>query len=299
MIPEQARPLVEELLDRTTLPPAGSRLHCAVSGGPDSTALLVLATEAGCSVTAHHVDHGLRPGSADEADVVAGLADRFGASFHSHRVVVEPGPNLEARARKARYAVLPRDVVTGHTLDDRAETVLINLLRGAGRRGLSPHTDRTRHPLIDLRRRETVELCARIGLVTVTDPSNDDRRHLRNRVCAELLPLLQDVSNRDLAPVLARQADLLGEEDMLLDELAAGIDPTDARQLAAAPAPLARRAIRRWIIEAGSQDHPPAGGSVERVLEVARGSAVSTQIEGGQTVHRSAQRLRLEPPSVM
>ncbi|MHB1854368.1 MAG: ATP-binding protein, partial [Acidimicrobiales bacterium] len=98
-----------------------------MSGGADSLALLVLAVATGRAVTAFHVDHGLRPGSAAEADRVAAAAAGLGAGFRALSVEVEPGPNLEARARAARRAVLPPDASTGHTADDQAETVLLNL----------------------------------------------------------------------------------------------------------------------------------------------------------------------------
>ena len=140
--------LVPDLLSRCTFPPAGAPLACAVSGGADSLALLVLAAAAGCDVTAIHVDHGLRAGSAAEAEVVRGAAARFGARFESHRVSVRSGPNLEARARAARFAALPADVATGHTMDDQAETILINLLRGAGADGLAGMEPGGRHPLL-------------------------------------------------------------------------------------------------------------------------------------------------------
>ncbi|MDP8987899.1 MAG: 7-cyano-7-deazaguanine synthase, partial [Actinomycetota bacterium] len=83
-------------------------MAAAVSGGADSSALLVLAVEAGCDVTAVHVDHGLRPGGEAEAEAVAALAHRLGARFVARRVTVVPGPNLEARARSARRSVLPQ-----------------------------------------------------------------------------------------------------------------------------------------------------------------------------------------------
>ncbi|MDR3651210.1 MAG: ATP-binding protein, partial [Acidimicrobiales bacterium] len=82
------------LLDRCTFPAPGTPLTCAVSGGPDSLALLALAVAAGCDVTAVHVDHGLRPGSAAEAEVVAAAAVGLGAGFRGTRVEVGPGPNL-------------------------------------------------------------------------------------------------------------------------------------------------------------------------------------------------------------
>ncbi|HEY2435791.1 MAG TPA: ATP-binding protein, partial [Solirubrobacteraceae bacterium] len=108
------------LLPRATFPSAGTEVTCAVSGGADSLALLVLACAAGCRVTAVHVDHGLRPGSAAEADVVAAAALRFGADFRAEKAHVDAGPNLEARARRARFALLPPEVLTGHTADDQA-----------------------------------------------------------------------------------------------------------------------------------------------------------------------------------
>ena len=89
--------LVPALLPRCRFPPPRSPLDVAVSGGSDSLALLVLAVAAGCEVTAYHVDHGLRPGSAEEAQLVATAAGRAGAAFVSLAAPCEPGPNLEAR----------------------------------------------------------------------------------------------------------------------------------------------------------------------------------------------------------
>ncbi|MDQ1443845.1 MAG: tRNA(Ile)-lysidine synthase [Acidimicrobiaceae bacterium] len=290
---------LKTLLPRCAFPPAGEPLVCAVSGGADSLALLALAVEAGCEVTAVHVDHALRPRSGDEADVVARAAARFGARFEARRVLVGPGPNLEARARAARYAVLPSDVATGHTLDDQAETVLLNLLRGAGLDGLAGMartatrgTDkRPRRPLLKLRRTETHALCASLGLEPVHDPTNDDPAYRRNRVRHELMALLDDIAGRDLAPVLDRQAGLLADEADLLDALAAEIDATDARVLAAAPVALARRAVRRLL----AGEHPPDAAAVERVLAVARGDAVGCEVAPGLRVRRSGGRLFVSP----
>jgi tRNA(Ile)-lysidine synthase len=207
-------------------------------------------------------------------------------------VDVGPGPNLEARAREARFAVLPPEAMTGHTADDQAETVLLNLLRGSGLDGLAGMRPGPTHPLLAVRRAETVALCAAWELAPVHDPTNDDPRHLRNRVRHELLPALTAASGRDLVPVLARQSDLLRDEAALLDELAAAIDVTDSRALAAAPVALARRALRRWLAD----PYPPDGASVERVLAVARGDAIACEIDGGRRVERHAQRLIVRPP---
>jgi tRNA(Ile)-lysidine synthase len=257
----------------------------------------VLAVHAGCEVTAIHVDHGLRRGSADEAEVVRAAASRFGAAFRAVRAPVDPGPNLEARARSARYAALPAGALTGHTADDQAETVLLNLLRGAGLDGLAGMAPE-RRPLRHLRRRETHELCASLGLEPVSDPTNVDPVFRRNRVRHEVIPLLDAVADRDVVPVLARQADLLRADAALLDELAAELDPTDARAVAAAPPALARRALRRWLRNAapgGAERHPPDADAVARVLAVCRGETVACEVGGGWRVARRDNRLRIEP----
>lgn len=281
----------QALLERCTFPPAGTAVNCAVSGGADSLALLALAVAAGCHATAIHVDHGLREGSAKEAELVEAAARQVGATFTALRVHVGDGPNLEARARHARYAALSPDVLTGHTADDQAETLLVNLLRGAASSGLSAMRPSVRRPILALRRSETQALCAAMHFTVVQDPTNDDPRHIRNRVRHELLPLIADISQRDPVPVLVRQADIARADADFLDDLATEIDPSDARTLAAAPIALARRAVRRWL----SGDHPPDAATVERVLAVARGEAAATDVGEGKSVRRSHQRLSVLP----
>jgi hypoxanthine phosphoribosyltransferase len=261
-------------------------------------ALLVLAVAAGCDVTAIHVDHGLRPSSATEADVVRAAGARLGASVETRRVTVAAGPNLEARARAARFAALPADVATGHTMDDQAETILVNLLRGAGADGLAGMEPGPRHPILGLRRHETHALCAAAGLVPVSDESNDDPAFVRNRIRHELLPLCADVAGRDPVPLLARQAGVLRDEVTFLEALAAKVvpDPADARAVAGAERPLARRALRSWLRESGAGEHPPSLAEVDRTLAVAAGTAVGTEIAGGLRVRRTGGRLRVEPP---
>ena len=290
-----ARP-AEVLLERCRFPAAGTPLACAVSGGADSLALLALAVSAGCVVTAVHVDHGTRPGSAADADVVRAAAARLGAGFVSTRVVVEPGPNYEARARTARYGALPPDAATGHTADDQAETVLLNLLRGSGIDGLAAMRPDRRHPILELRRAETQALCADLGLHPVHDPTNDDPRFRRNRVRHEVLPLLADVADRDVVPLLTRLADHARAMGDHIDDEAGDLDPTDARALAGASPVVARAAVRTWLRATSPDRHPPDAATVDRVLAVARVDAAATDVGGGWRVSRSAGRLRLEPP---
>jgi tRNA(Ile)-lysidine synthase len=298
--------LVDELLSRCELPEQpedgeNGPVTCAVSGGADSLALLVLARAAGFEATAVHVDHGLRAGSSAEAEVVAAAAARFGADFRAERVEIEPGPNLEARARAARYAVLPAGVLTGHTADDQAETVLLNLLRGSGLDGLAgmraaPEGRGPRRPLLAIRRAETVALCTAFGLQPVADASNADPAHRRNRIRHELLPLAASIAERDVAALLARQSTLLRDEADLLDRLAGGIDPVDSRSLAAAPPALARRAVRRWLVTACLDGRPPDAATVDRVLAVARNEHRACDLIGGWRIERHRGKLSIIAP---
>lgn len=281
---------VAELLERCSFPPPGTEVDCAVSGGPDSTALLVLAVEADLVVTAWHVDHGLRSGSSAEGGMVARLATGLGASSRCVEAPVDDGPNLEARARDARRAAWPSGILTGHTADDQAETVLLNLLRGAGVPGAAGIGSPERRPLLALRRHETRALCEALGLQTLADPMNDDPRFVRNRIRHEVLPLLADVSGRDPVPLLARHAMHATEATRLLSGLVADVDPTDVRALAELPDDLVRLALRAWLTR-GADGLPPDSASVDRVLDVVRGRIRATQVVGGHRVVRSAGRL--------
>ncbi len=286
-------PLARELLARTRFPVV-AHLHCAVSGGADSLALLLLASMTTTPTTAWHVDHSLRAGSHHEFATVRDVAAALGIEARSCTVTVEPGANLEARARAARYGALPTGVLTGHTADDQAETVLINLLRGSGTAGLAAMRHDQR-PLLGLRRTETQRLCAEVGVTALHDPMNDDNSFQRVRVRTELLPQLNEIARRDMVDVLVRQADMLRADDDLLNELAATIDISDAHALANAPVALARRAVRRWL----ANPLPPDSATVERVLAVARGEMPGCDIGEGRQVRRSRQRLMIRDNNVV
>jgi tRNA(Ile)-lysidine synthase len=281
------------LLERCRFPPAGTPVVCAVSGGPDSSALLVLAAAADLDVTAVHVDHGLRPGSEAEAEVVRVLAERFGAAFRSERAVVESGADLEARARVARLGVLGADAMTGHTADDQAETMLVNLLRGAGLDGLAGMTPGRRHPLLGLRRSETAEICERFDIEPVLDPMNTDRRFVRTRLRHELLPLIADISRRDPVPLLLRSADTARAAADVLDRLADEVDATSSVELLKVSDAVAATALRRWLTN--EEGYPPSRSELDRVMSVVRGDVVGCQISGNRTIRRTAGTLRIEP----
>lgn len=255
--------------------------------------MLVLAVAAGLEVTAVHVDHGLREGSDAEARIVADAARTLGASFRSERVAVTDGGDLEARARAARWEVLGPEALTGHTADDQAETLLINLLRGSGLDGLAAMEAGGRHPILELRRADTVGLCDALGLQPVEDPSNRDQRFVRNRVRHELLPLMAAISGRDVVPLLVRTSEISREASAELEVASAWIDPTSAADLVAASKTLASVALRRWLTTADG--YAPSSAEIERVMAVATGRVVACQLSRGRTVRRTAGVLRIEP----
>jgi tRNA(Ile)-lysidine synthase len=186
-------------------------------------------------------------------------------------------------------------VLVGHTADDQAETVLLNLLRGSASRGLggmAVRRDAVVRPLLRLRRADTEAVCAALGLTPARDVMNDDPTFRRVWIRTEVLPALSAGAGRDLVPVLARQAEVLRTDSDYLDELARAAwppapDRAPAAALARLPLPLARRAVRLWL---GAP--PPSLAEVERVLRVARGEVRATELTGGRRVERSAGELR-------
>lgn len=227
--------LVTRALAEHGLVPKGASVLVASSGGPDSTALLHalarLAAARGFRVLAAGIEHGLRPEAAAELALAARVAEHAGVPFFLRRVSVAPGGNLQARARLARHEALvalaeehgASRIATGHTADDRAETLLLRLLRGAGPRGLAvlppeapcpvpaPPTLRLIRPLFRARRSDVLAHLARHELPFASDPSNQDPRFLRSRVRAELMPLLVELAP-GIVPHLGHLADMLAEE---------------------------------------------------------------------------------------
>ena len=284
------------LLERCAFPDPPASIGCGLSGGPDSSALVALAVAAGLEVTAWHVDHGLRPDSGRDAAAARAVADRLGCRFELRTVAVEAGPNLEARARAARYAALPDDVHVGHTADDRAETVLFNIGRGGGLAGGGALHRAVRRPLLALRRHETHALCARLGLPVVSDPMNDDLAFARAAIRHEVMPALARALDRDPVTLLNRHADLCADAHEVIAGLAADLDATRAAELAEAPRAVASEALRSWVAAQTGSAQAVSARSVERILAVAAGDRLATEIEGGHRVARTRGRLRIEAP---
>lgn len=295
---------------------SGEHLLVAASGGTDSTALLAavaaLAAAHGWTVTAGHVDHGLRGAESDaDRDRVRALAAAVGVGCVVRRAPVAAGTGLETRARRSRYRTLitmAQDVgatriLTAHTADDQAETVLLRLLRGGGRGslgGIRPHRGRFLRPVLGATRSDVRRYLAECSLSAGVDRSNASLGHARNRLRRLALPFLATEFNPRLIPALAALATRLRDEDELLATLAAGRAAAlvDGRGLdvavAAEPPALARRIVRRWL-EQGSRRGVHAG-HVERVLALAGGTGRgNVAVPGAARVVRDGTRLVRRP----
>lgn len=291
--------MIDELLACSSLPGTGATVDLAVSGGTDSVGLALMAHARGLRATIHHVDHHLRPTSGDDAALVRDLANRLGFPFVLHEVAVDGSGNVEAHARAARRAVLPTGVLTAHTMDDLAESVLINMLRGSGLDGLAPMVNDPTKPLIGVRRAALARFVEASGERIAHDETNQDVRFLRNRVRHELLPAMVDAAGRDLVALLYRQAVVIAEERTLLDELlvddtAVGIDEADCRVLAAwTDARLHRWLHRQLTRHEPDGVHAPSRDEVLRATAVVRGDVVAMELSGGRRLSRTNQRLSL------
>ena len=291
------------------VPGPGTALAVAVSGGADSLALLhTLRTLAGrrdWKLVVLTVDHGLRPGSRADADFVVahalalGLPARLLVAPPGAVAARRPGQGVEAAARAVRYELLERAadeegcelIATGHTADDQAETVLLQLLRGSGPGGLAGmavRSGRLLRPLLRVTRAEARACCEAVGVAWREDPTNADPRFLRNALRLRVLPLLEEL-RPGATRTLARHAELAADERAWLAELTAralerlAVAPgaggpgvaLDAPRLAAQPVALARRVVRAAAAAAGQP--PPGAADVEEVLALARAGR-----EGGE-----------------
>lgn len=276
-------------------------MDVAVSGGPDSMGLLLLARAAGLVVTVHHVDHHARPTSGDDADFVTAYCTEQQLPFVRHEVNVPPGPNFEQRARQARRAAMPQGVLTGHTMDDLVETMMLNMLRGAGGDGLSTMIGDASKPLLAIRRSALHEYVASHGIEARRDESNDDPRFRRNRIRHELLPLMNEIVERDVTPVLARLGHLIADDQSWMasqadDDDAITLEQADCRELRTWPAARLRRWLRVVVRHTGGfgDTYAPSAAEIDRVMSVVRGETVACELTGGRRLARKDQRLTLE-----
>ena len=233
---------LQSVLEKQCLIKRDQPLLVAVSGGPDSLCLLDILWRLKYSLVVAHLDHGLRPESATDAQAVNRLAERMGLPFVLGNADVpaladRQGLSIEEAARIARYSFLfqqagkyhAQAVATAHTADDQAETVLMHLLRGAGLAGLSGMDYRSLpnawspsiplvRPLLGAWREEILAYLQERDLQPIIDQSNLDTRFYRNRLRHELLPYLESY-NPGIRLRLWRTADTLRQDLMLLEKI--------------------------------------------------------------------------------
>ena len=326
MLSPLARGMAEAARTRRLFSP-GDHLLAAVSGGPDSVALLSLLTELAPSwmlvLCAVHVNHGLRGAESEEdARFVASLCERLGVKLVCERVDLT-GParrrarqSLQEYAREARYAAMQRvgqalgsdKIALGHTADDQAETLLMWMLRGSGTTGLAgippSRGPQFIRPLLDYSRADIVAYLETQGLEFREDSSNGKLLYLRNRVRHELLPTLKRF-NPALLKVLGRQAEILREEDLCLQQSvsehmvqmvcqdAEGTVVVDRAALLALPLALQRRMVRTLIRQTSGVIKAPTFGAVSAVLDQVihgrSGSAITVQ---GAQIARAYERIQ-------
>ncbi|MBE6951122.1 MAG: tRNA lysidine(34) synthetase TilS [Ruminococcaceae bacterium] len=279
----------------------GDTVICAVSGGADSMALLwgmwLLKEKLEIRVEAAHFDHNLRgEESTRDAEFVEKFCDFHDIPLHLGRGNVVPGKKgLEAAARNARYSFLRSldgTIATAHTADDNAETVLLHLLRGSGLRGLggvTPKSDRLIRPMLDVTRAQVEEFLNENYIRHMEDSSNDTDAFLRNRLRHHVMPLLKQ-ENPSIALGLSAAAQRIRQDALLLDELAAEIDPTDVPALRAAPGPLRRRAIEGFLKQNGFPE--PSAEHIKQAEAVVFSDNPSARVTlSGLTLRRSYDRL--------
>ena len=323
-------PAVARVLERAT---ATSRTHhlflanqtalLAVSGGPDSVCLaetmVRLRRLLKVRLEIVHVDHGMREGSRQDATYVRRLADRLRLPVHMRTLEEAPpaGASAEAWMRERRrfaIAEVAREVdagriVTAHTLDDQAETVLMRLLTGSGATGVAGiryHAGPYVRPLLDVTRAEVEACCRSLGLRPRRDPTNDDPSYaLRNALRLQAIPALEDAVGRGVKEPMARSAALLAADDaelmrqMLLvwddafEETEGGAD-LHAVALLGLPRPIATRLVAQAIFRCASS---VSRSDVDAVLDLAAGRPGRRRdLSAGLKARRDREYVRIASP---
>jgi tRNA(Ile)-lysidine synthase len=319
---------VRDAVARHGLLAEGDRVLVAVSGGPDSVALLhalvLLRSEYALRLAVCHVHHGLRPEADRDAAFVERLAARLDCPARVVRVRVPlgAGRSPEDAARHVRHAALAlaarqsgsRRIALGHTADDQAETVLMRVLQGAGPRGLGGiprQRGRIIRPLLDVDRATVLAHLSAHGLDAVDDATNRDLKFLRNRVRHELLPLLAAQAGPRVPDALRRLGRASRETVEALDalvrpRLAEHLRPTPVgwrlglAALTGVPPGAAKTAIRLALVEIAAGDLLPNGlrsahlDALQALVPAASGARV--RLPGGVLVERGRDALWLLPP---
>ena len=301
------------------LPPEGSRVGVAISGGADSTALLLsLHDRATFSLSAVHVNHGWRGAESDaDADFCGALAERLGIAFHLHRDTGANEGNPEELARTARLQFFNKlietkeldYVVTAHTLDDQAETVLFRLLRGASLQGLAgihPSMGRILRPMLQTRRAEVIAYLNEQGQGWREDATNADTTFRRNRLRHELIPQLERDWNPEISKALSQTAQLAWDEQQFWESYILTLSESifrfrgntatvDASLLMSHPVAVVRRLIRWGIQRIKGDIRSIEHAHIEAVLGLSGQVTHGRVILPGVDIMRSFEWLRFAP----
>jgi tRNA(Ile)-lysidine synthase len=286
---------------RTQLRLPDGPLVVGLSGGADSAALALMVIEAGREARALHVDHGLTHSPSLRAAASA-IADKLGIDLDIVEVEVPEGASPEGQARTTRYRAFSETVapdeslLIGHTAEDNLETVLINMVRGTGTRGLAGIPERRppgiHRPILGLSRSQTREMAVLAGLPFVDDPMNLEPELTRNYLRARVIPLLTAL-NPGLAGAVTRMSIAVRADADFLDELAAGhpieLTPGRARcavgDLIAVPPAVGDRVLMRMLAHVCGEGEM-SWDRVERMREVLQGEASQAQIAGSAMTRR-------------
>lgn len=236
----------------------------AVSGGVDSVVLLeLLRQQPDLALIVAHYDHGIRPDSADDAQFVQAVAEKYGLPFASERIELGPGAS-ESTARDARYSFLRRvsrqysdaPIITAHHQDDLLETAILNLLRGTGRRGLTSlrSTSQLLRPLLDYPKSALMDYALKHKLSWREDTTNHDERYTRNYVRNRLLVRFDPDARQRLLTLIADLTKLNDELDTELEtflSLGASDKTIDRRWFCSLPHDLAKEVLMTWLRASG------------------------------------------------
>lgn len=287
----------------------GDLVLVSVSGGPDSVCLLYslwyLRRLFKIRLEVFHFDHRLRKDSAKDAEYVRRLAERLKLPFHARGADDAPGKGVSVEAwatvarmnaaNDVRKSIGARMWAEGHSLNDQAETILLNLIRGGGLEAITgiwpggaQEGSTIVQPLIDVERDEIVVFCRALHLRPRRDPTNEDTRLLRNAIRIKVLPAIERGTGRDVTRSIARSGDLLRADRMELHGAAIHALSTvlegplngprdlvrlDAEALRSLPKPIASRVVRLAVYNVMASDDvaPWTREAVEAVLDLAGG----------------------------
>jgi tRNA(Ile)-lysidine synthase len=306
---------IHETIEKHHMLQARERVLVGVSGGADSTALALVLKELGYDLAIAHLNHNLRGTESDEDQrFVANFAEELSVPFFVENVaVLNQGGNLEAAGRAARntfFNAIGREhnfqkIAIGHNRDDRVETFMLHLMRGAGTDGLTsmaPVNGGVVRPLIKESREEILAFLTSRGRSWRADSTNADISFARNRMRLEILPRLSSLFNARLPEAISRTLTLLQDEELWMDQLAEtwlAANKTenglDVEALLNAPPALVRRVLRSYMRQTGSKLTDITFEHVEAVRKLLEGnkSGKTIPLPGGLTAAREFDRLVL------